>query len=130
MSTIRVQVNIGEGGSGVGGTSILITIYSRRVVFFHSFCIFPGGNVKGGKAARGFVLALRFRFPFTVIVLERGGSQRASACGSTSEPLLRAYICRHMVYMYMSIYVCAEDEGRGVRRLLIRYRLEHDSLET
>ena len=24
----------------------------------------------------------------------------------------------------------AEDEGRGVRRLLIRYRLEHDSLET
>ena len=49
MSTIRVQGNIGEGGSGVGGTSILITIYSRRVVFFHSFCIFPGGNVKGGK---------------------------------------------------------------------------------
>ena len=33
-------------------------------------------------------------------------------------------------YICICRYICAEDEGRGVRRLLIRYRLEHDSLET
>ena len=42
MGTIMVQVNIGEGGSGVWGTSISISIYSRRVVVFLSSLHFSG----------------------------------------------------------------------------------------
>jgi len=58
------------------GTSISISVYNRRAVFVNRFCICLGGSVNRGGAGIGFVLALRFRFPFTVSGLERGEAGR------------------------------------------------------
>ena len=121
--------HIGEGGSGVGGTSISISIYNRRVAFFNSFCIFLGGSVKGGKQPED--LFSHFDFDFR---LQSSCWREGAVSGLPHEVLLLSH-CFARTYVgiwYICIcrYICAEDEGRGVRRLLIRYRLEHDSLET
>ena len=61
--------------------------------------------MKGGKQPED--LFSHFDFDFRLqSSCWRGGSQRASACGNTSELLFRAYICRHMViYVYVEIYL-------------------------
>ena len=108
MSTIRVQVNIGEGGSGVGGTSISISIYSRPVVFVYSFCIFLGGNVKGRKQAEDLFSHFDFNFRLQSSCWREGAvSGLPHVVILLSHCFARTYV-GIWLYMYMSryIYIC------------------------
>ena len=62
MKNLRDQVNLGEGGeggSGVGGASNSISVYSRRAVFFAGFVICLGDG-------RVVFLVLRLKAPSTI----------------------------------------------------------------
>ena len=97
-----------RGGKRGGGTSILITIYGRRVVFFHSFCIFPGGNVKGGKQPEDLFSHFDFNFRLQSSCWREGAvSGLPHVVVLLSHCFARTYV-GIWLYMYMSryIYIC------------------------
>ena len=62
--------------------------------------------MKGGKQPEDLFSHFDFNFRLQSSCWREGAVSGLSACGSTSEPLLRAYICRHMViYVYVEIYL-------------------------